>query len=303
MGVYSQNSLFMYAQSHYLNVLRPNDASASVNLTIIGSDNGLSMSLNQWCPDLKTEDSSWCQLWLHCSACKVGIVATLCGHWGTYGSIAACQSQPVVPPMDYSWWRHQMETSPITGKFPAQRPETRSFRISLTCAWTNGCVNNRDAGDLRRHRVHHDVTVMPWGAASDHNVNVLTTSAFLGSSQTQINDMGLRKRNMFLVNATVDLPQWFHWKSQQTLAERPRWLEQPDIPGRWGTIPGRSTSWCDQGRLPVPPLPPTIWTRWQWSDVMQEFVEYLYVLGLIINLSYSPTHCGNRPSSWWNHDM
>ena len=28
------------------------------------------------------------------------------------------------------------------------------------CAWTNGWVNNRDAGDLRRHRAHYDVTVM-----------------------------------------------------------------------------------------------------------------------------------------------
>ena len=32
--------------------------------------------------------------------------------------------------------------------------------FSLICAWTNGRVNNRDAGDLRRHRAHYDVTVM-----------------------------------------------------------------------------------------------------------------------------------------------
>ena len=30
----------------------------------------------------------------------------------------------------------------------------------LICAWTNGWTNNRDAGDLRRHRSHHDVTKM-----------------------------------------------------------------------------------------------------------------------------------------------
>ena len=30
--------------------------------------------------------------------------------------------------------------------------------FSLICAWTNGCVNNRDAGDLRRHRAHYEVT-------------------------------------------------------------------------------------------------------------------------------------------------
>ena len=30
----------------------------------------------------------------------------------------------------------------------------------LICAWTNGWVNNRDAGDLRRHWAQYDVTVM-----------------------------------------------------------------------------------------------------------------------------------------------
>ena len=28
------------------------------------------------------------------------------------------------------------------------------------CAWINGWVNNREAGDLRRHRAHYDVTIM-----------------------------------------------------------------------------------------------------------------------------------------------
>ena len=32
--------------------------------------------------------------------------------------------------------------------------------FSLICAWINGWVNNCNAGDLRRHRVHYDVTVM-----------------------------------------------------------------------------------------------------------------------------------------------
>ena len=32
--------------------------------------------------------------------------------------------------------------------------------FSLICAWTNVWINNRDAGDLRRHRTHYDVTVV-----------------------------------------------------------------------------------------------------------------------------------------------
>ena len=32
--------------------------------------------------------------------------------------------------------------------------------FSLICAWINGWVNNREAGDLRRQGAHYDVTVM-----------------------------------------------------------------------------------------------------------------------------------------------
>ena len=70
-----------------------------------------------------------------------------------------------------SWWRHQMETfsasldiyagnSPVTGEFPAQRPVTRSFDVFFDLRLNNGWVNNHEAGDLRRHRAHYDVTVM-----------------------------------------------------------------------------------------------------------------------------------------------
>ena len=58
---------------------------------------------------------------------------------------------------DNAWWCHQMETisallalcagnPPVTGKFPSQRPMTRSYILfSLICTWTNGWANNRDA--------------------------------------------------------------------------------------------------------------------------------------------------------------
>ena len=69
------------------------------------------------------------------------------------------------------WWRHQMETfsallaicagnSPVTGEFPAQRPVTRSFDVLFIFAWQNGWVSKGEAGDLRCHRAHYDVTVM-----------------------------------------------------------------------------------------------------------------------------------------------
>ena len=70
-----------------------------------------------------------------------------------------------------SWWRHQIETfstywpfvrgihrSPVN--FPHKGQWRGALKFSLICAWTNGWVNNRHAGDLRRHRANYDVTVM-----------------------------------------------------------------------------------------------------------------------------------------------
>ena len=58
----------------------------------------------------------------------------------------------------YSWWRHQIET--FSGEFPAQSQWREALVFSLIWAWINGWVNNHEAGDLRRHRAHYDVTVM-----------------------------------------------------------------------------------------------------------------------------------------------
>ena len=56
--------------------------------------------------------------------------------------------------------------SPGTDEFPAQRPVTRSFDVSLICAWMNDWVNKREAGDLKRHRAHCHVIVMKCLAAN-----------------------------------------------------------------------------------------------------------------------------------------
>ena len=69
-----------------------------------------------------------------------------------------------------SWWRHHMETisallalcagnSPVTGEFPSQRPVTRSYDV-FNLRPNKRLRNNRETGDLRRHRAPYDVTVM-----------------------------------------------------------------------------------------------------------------------------------------------
>ena len=50
--------------------------------------------------------------------------------------------------------------SPVTGEFPAQSHWRRTLMFSLICSWMNDWVNNREAGDLKCHQAHYDVTVM-----------------------------------------------------------------------------------------------------------------------------------------------
>ena len=72
-----------------------------------------------------------------------------------------------------SWWRHQTEAFSALLDWPVvrgihQSPVNSSHKgqwhgalmFSLICAWKNGWVNNREAGDFRRHLAHYDVTVM-----------------------------------------------------------------------------------------------------------------------------------------------
>ena len=67
----------------------------------------------------------------------------------------------------------------VTDRSPANSPHKGQWRgalmFSLICVWINGWVNNREAGDLRRHRTHHDVIVMSSLAALE--VVILTTSS------------------------------------------------------------------------------------------------------------------------------
>ena len=52
-------------------------------------------------------------------------------------------------------------TGPLRGEIAGQKGQWRgALMFSLICAWTNSWVNNRDAGDLRRHRTHYDVIVI-----------------------------------------------------------------------------------------------------------------------------------------------
>ena len=88
--------------------------------------------------------------------------------------LLSCQlalEQNIIQKDLFPWWRHEMETFPCNWPFvwgihqsPVNSPHKGQWHgalvFSLICASTNDWVNNRDAGDLRCHCAHNDVTWM-----------------------------------------------------------------------------------------------------------------------------------------------
>ena len=64
-----------------------------------------------------------------------------------------------------SWWRHQMETFSASLAF-VRGIHRGPLMFALICVWINGWANNREAGDLIRHRAHYDVIVI-WYSSPD----------------------------------------------------------------------------------------------------------------------------------------
>ena len=72
------------------------------------------------------------------------------------------------PPHDgvikWKYYPHYWPFAKGIHRWPVDSPHKDQWRgtvmCSLICAWANRWANNRDAGDLRTHRAHDDVTVM-----------------------------------------------------------------------------------------------------------------------------------------------
>ena len=68
---------------------------------------------------------------------------------------------------DFIKWKHFPRYRPFVRgihRSPVNSPHKGQWRealvFSLICAWINAWVNDREAGDLRRHSAHYDVTVI-----------------------------------------------------------------------------------------------------------------------------------------------
>ena len=102
-------------------------------------------------------------------------------------------------------WKHLSRCRPFVRKIrrssvnsPYKGQWREALMFSLICAWTKCWANNRDAGGLKRHRAHYDVTVV----RLTHSYGYLDTTASLLSHATKFN---------FLSSDSMDTAILNHW--------------------------------------------------------------------------------------------
>ena len=96
-------------------------------------------------------------------------------------------------------------TGPLCGEFTGHRwiPLTKASDVELWCfLWSapriNGWVNNREAGDLRRHHAHNDVIVMWKGWAKPEKIKKTQTIKRTHVNHLDLNSRGLLSNRVYL---------------------------------------------------------------------------------------------------------
>ena len=101
-------------------------------------------------------------------------------------------------------WKHFPRYWPFVRgihRSPVNSPHKCQWRgalmFALVCAWINGWVNNREAGDLRRHRAHYDVTVREIfsGRITGHNNDPITPWAQTPQIAKTLRSTSIRHRS------------------------------------------------------------------------------------------------------------
>ena len=109
-----------------------------------------------------------------------------------------------VTEMHHGWDEYMMTSSngnifrvtgPLWGEstghwwIPLTKANDAELWCSFICAWTHGQANNRDAGDLRRHGAHNDVTVMTRVLETQATLNRLHYASYEYTSQSPISKL------------------------------------------------------------------------------------------------------------------
>ena len=136
------------------------------------------------------------------------VVKQLC--WGHLDSQLLLSHDDVIK------WKHfprywpcvrGIHRSPVN--FPHKGQWRGASMFSLIFAWTNNWANNGDAGDLRRHRAHHDVIVMRIGVDNQADACVYVTEVLMDGCLLQCISLVLLECLFYPIDLISSL-QWRH---------------------------------------------------------------------------------------------
>ena len=142
--------------------------------------------------------------------------------------------------------------SPVTVNSPHKGQWRGALMFSLIYAWINHWVNNREAGDLRRHHGHCDVNVMNWSVLACRQ---LTETSVEPESNFNICD-----------------PGWcFEGSSRKVLTIQ------------YGTICAGSIHW---GRDKMDAISQTTFSRaFSWMEMFEFRIKFHWGLFLVVQLT------------------
>ena len=123
--------------------------------------------------------------------------------WQLYDDVTKCNHFPHYWPFVRGIHRSR--------EFPAQRPVTQSFEDFFICAWINDWVNNREAGDLRSHRVHYNASVKICFATSSEDCVVIILTVLVVSNPLlcHVLHLGHLRQTTLLVFLSIHV--WVPW--------------------------------------------------------------------------------------------
>ena len=169
------------------------------------------------------------------------------------------------------WWRHQMKTfsallpfaqgihrSPVNSTYKGQW--RRALMFSLICAWINGWVNNREAGDLRRYRAHYDVIVMSI---------VMSTFWFL-SFLVRLLVLTYRLPDQILVDFRHDLDLEFSMSNMELAISQPKMVRLPRNEKQAHRLNSRPQMWPSGLTLAMTLTLNFQGQVWNWLNICQK---------------------------------
>ena len=121
---------------------------------------GLQQSGNNW-NMLPPKQCDWnISLYISCRQCQNMFVTENGLSMWCFCSILFCHDDVIKWKHDRCYWTFVRGFHRSAMKSPHKGQWRGALKFSLICTWIDGWLNNREAGDTKRHRAHDDATVM-----------------------------------------------------------------------------------------------------------------------------------------------